>query len=53
MVKIDIFTGHEPNLEMPLENRPFQNARTSNIYNGIRTVRGNGYGTRPGDGEDI
>jgi hypothetical protein len=40
MVKTNIFTRPDANLEMPLENRMFRSARTDNGYNGSRTARG-------------
>ena len=49
MVKTDTCTRPEPNLEQPLDNRPVQSARTGNGYN----IRGNGYATKPGEGEGI
>ena len=53
MVTTYTCTGLEPNLERPLENRPFRSSRTGNGYNGRRTVRGNSYTTKPGEGEGI
>jgi hypothetical protein len=47
MVKTDTFTGPEPNLEKRLDNRLCQSVRTGNGYDGCRTVRQDGYGTRP------
>jgi hypothetical protein len=32
---------------MPLDNCPFQSVWTGNGYNGSRTVRQDGYGTKP------
>jgi hypothetical protein len=46
MVKMDTLTGPEPNLEKPLDNRPFRSVRTGNGCNRSQTVMKYGYGTR-------
>ena len=53
MVKMDNCIGPELNLDWPLENRPFGDVRTGNNYIGRRTVRENGYATKPGEEKGI